>query len=229
MSTAKNRICSVCELPMEGSYCSKCGQRYTGKRVSQSTVLQDMLDNLYGLDKSLLGNLKLAVQNPQFLVQNFWSGFRNHYMGPGRVLVITALALVLNFIVTKESFLLITIGTEQVGQQFVFLFVFLFLFCLSSYVAYFWPWKKNFAEHVVLNIYTVGLWTILFTPLSILGGLLEDPAAEYFNTTSFILYAALILIWNARVFPNQSRIKQFGRIVLQAALIAMLFWGLTFL
>lgn len=214
---------------MEGSYCSNCGQRYTRRRVSQSTVLQDLLDNLYGLDRSLLSNWKLALIDPQFLVQNFWKGYRNYYLGPGRFLVIAALALVLNFIVTKESFLLITIEINEVGQQFVFLFIFLVLFCFSSHLAYFWPWKKNFAEHVVLNIYTVGLWTVLFTPISIAGGLLEDPAAEIINTTATLLYLALILIWNSRVFPMQSWLHRIGRILLQAALIAVMFWGLTFL
>lgn len=225
----KTPKCTVCSCDMDGNYCSQCGQQYTNRRVSQSTVFRDLLDNLYGVDQSLLSNLKVALKNPQFLVRNFWKGYRKYYFGPGRYLVIAALALVLNFVVTEESFLLITIESEDVAQQFVFLFIFLTLFTLSSFLTYYWPWKKNFAEHAVLNIYTVGLWTILFTPISIVGGLLENPAANLVNTTSFLFYATLILIWNSRVFPNQPWLERAGRILLQAGIIAALVWGLTFL
>lgn len=229
MPGTETKKCTACSHPMNGNYCSHCGQRYTGKRVSESTVLRDMLDNLYGLDRSMLANIWLALKDPQFLVQNFWNGYRNYYFGPGRFFIIAALALVINFLVTEESFLLIQIESEGVATQFVFLFIFLVLFTFSSYLTYWWPWKKNFAEHAVLNIYTVGLWTIVFTPFSILGGQLEGSAAEMVNTTSFLLFAILIVIWNARVFPMKSWLQRALRVFIQAALIVAMFWGMTFL
>jgi len=229
MPTANPKKCSVCFNPMEGNYCSQCGQRYTGRRVTQSTVLRDLLDNLYGLDRSMLANIWLALKAPQFLVQNFWNGYRNYYFGPGRFFIIAALSLLLNFLVTEESFLLVKIESHDVAQQFVFLFIALIIFTFSSYLAYWWPWKKNIAEHAVMNIYTVGLWTILFTPISIVGGLLPNPVAKIFNANSFLVFIALILIWNARVFPIKSWFQRVGYILVQAGLIVAIFWGMTFL
>lgn len=215
---------------MDGAYCSHCGQRYTGRRVTQNSIVRDLLNNLYGLDRSILSNIWLALKDPQFLVENFWNGYRNYYFGPGRFFVIAALALVINFLVTGESFLLVKIESHEIGQQFVFLFLFLILYSASSYLVYFWPWRRNIAEHIVLNIYNVSLWTILFIPVSIVGGLLENPeTAELVNTPSFLLYNLLVMTWNARAFEMRSWLERVGRIALQAVLFIAIFWGLTFL
>lgn len=211
-------LCSICETPIAGKYCNNCGQRFAGK-LSAQQLAGDVFNGLFSVERSLISNLRLALLDPFRLVNNFWSGYRNYHMGPGKLLAIASVLLVVNFLVCENKFLGLRFSSPQLSVNFAFLFFFLLFFSLASYVVYF-PSKRNLLEHVVLNIYNLSVWTIVFVPVSIALHPLEIPMVKHGLVLVFIV---LVLYWNARCFQLRSFYHRLGKTALNLSLFVALF------
>ncbi|SRR6056297_817537 len=187
--------CSVCDIEIERNYCPQCGQYHTGRRITNKSLLLDLVNGLYSLDKSFYENMKLGLFRPAKLVRNYWEGYRRYYFSPGKFLTIASLFLVLNFLI-QDDFFSITVVSDGIGPHFVFLFILLSLYSLSSWGVYY-LYGKNFNEHFVLNIYSISIWIICITPFSILWGYLNVEGVEELWTAFLLL---VIGVWNNRVF-----------------------------
>ncbi|MDT0293793.1 hypothetical protein RLT85_04030 [Mesonia ostreae] len=139
--------------------------------------------------------MKVALMKPKELISNYWKGFRGYYYSPSKFLTIASVFVLLHFLLAKD-FLGITF-TSNVSTHFAFLFMNIALFSLISFVVY-KKYKKNYNEHLVLNIYNVSLWSIIFVPISI--GLNFIEIRNEYKMAFFILYLLLIFIWNSKVF-----------------------------
>ncbi|MFD1285309.1 hypothetical protein ACFQ3R_10420 [Mesonia ostreae] len=187
--------CSICAHEIELNYCPNCGQTYKDKRITGISILQDLFGNLFSLEKSFTKNMKVALMKPKELISNYWKGFRGYYYSPSKFLTIASVFVLLHFLLAKD-FLGITF-TSNVSTHFAFLFMNIALFSLISFVVY-KKYKKNYNEHLVLNIYNVSLWSIIFVPISI--GLNFIEIRNEYKMAFFILYLLLIFIWNSKVF-----------------------------
>lgn len=205
--------CSICSDELEGNYCSNCGQLYKGHRISFLTIFRDLFDSIFSLEKSFLKNLKVGLFNPQKLVTNYWNGFRKYYYSPGKFFTIASLFLVLHYSIANDFLGLVI--TSTISSQFVILLANILLLTYSSFLVYF-RFKKNFSEHLILNIYNVSLWVIIFFPLSILLSLtVNDNITEQYL---YIPFHTLIIIWNSRAF-ELTKLKRFTYVTLNLLLV----------
>lgn len=187
--------CSVCSNEIIGRYCSNCGQYYEQKRVNLSTFLKDLFDSIFSLEKSFLVNIRIGLRQPQTLVLNYWNGFRKYYYSPGKFFAIASLFLVLHYTIANDFLGLVV--KSNISSQFVILLTNILLLTLSSFLLYI-QFKKNFFEHLVLNIYNVSLWVIVFSPISLILSLAVNNSKieQYF----YILFHVLVIIWNSKAF-----------------------------
>lgn len=187
--------CSVCSSEINDKYCPKCGQYYKNKRINFTTFLGDLFDSIFSLEKSFLLNIRIGLSQPKTLVLNYWNGFRKYYYSPGKFFTIASLFLVLHYSISNDFLGLVV--TSDISSQFVILLVNILLLTLSSFLLYI-QFKKNFYEHLILNIYNVSLWIIVFFPISAILSLTvnNNRTEQYF----YILYHILVIIWNSKAF-----------------------------
>ncbi len=187
--------CSVCSNDIRGNYCSNCGQYYKDKRINFSTFLGDLFDSIFSLEKSFLRNIRIGLTQPKTLVLNYWNGFRKFYYSPGKFLTIASIFLALHYSIANDFLGIVVTG--NISSQFIILLINILLLTFSSFLTYL-QFKKNFLEHLVLNIYNVSLWIIVFFPLSFILSLTvnNNKTEQYF----YILYHILVIIWNSKAF-----------------------------
>lgn len=205
--------CSVCSDEINGNYCSNCGQHFKDRRVTITTILSDLFDSIFSLEKSFFKNIKIGLSQPETLVSNYWNGFRKYYFSPGKFFTIASLFLLIHYLIANDFLGLVVTGT--MSSQFAILISNIVLLTFSSWVLYL-KFKKNIFEHLILNIYNVSLWTIVFVPISIILSLtIDDNGIE---EMFFIPYHLLIIIWNAKAF-ELTKIKRFILVVINLILL----------
>ena len=187
--------CSLCSNEITEKYCSKCGQYYKYKRINFTTFLGDFFDSIFSIEKSFLFNIRIGLSQPKTLALNYWNGFRKYYYSPGKFLTIASLFLMFHYLFANDF--LGVVLTSNISSQFVILFFNIFILTLLSFLLYI-QFKKNFYEHLILNIYNVSLWIIVFIPTSVILNFTvnNNKAERYF----YILFHLLVIIWNSKAF-----------------------------
>ncbi len=208
--------CSVCSTEILENYCPKCGQHFKNERISIRTIFSDLFGNIFSLEKSFFKNMKVALYQPKMLISNYWNGFRGYYYSPSRFLTIAALFFILQISVANDFFGIHVFS--KFAQQFTLLFVFILLFSLLSFIIYF-RFKKNFYEHLILNIYNVSLWSIIFVPISLILSLFN--ADITLKTIFLFFFMLLIVIWNSKAF-EMNKIKRFLYITINYLIVMLI-------
>ena len=195
--------CSVCSSEINEKYCPKCGQYYKVKRINFTTFLGDLFDSIFSLEKSFSLNIRIGLSQPRILVLNYWNGFRKYYYSPGKFFTIASLFLVLHYSIANDFLGLVV--SSNISSQFVILLVNILLLTFSSFLLYI-QFKKNFYEHLILNIYNVSLWIIVFSPISAILSLTvnNNITEQYF----YFLFHILVIIWNSKAF-ELTKLKRF--------------------
>ncbi len=208
--------CSVCSTEINEKYCPKCGQYNTNERISIRTIFSDVFGNIFSLEKSFFNNIRVGLLQPKTLISNYWNGFRGYYYSPGRFLVIASLLFFIQ-ITFSNNFFGITVKSKT-APQFSLLFVAIAVLSFFSSITYL-KYKKNFYEHLILNIYNVSLWSIIFVPISMILNLLNTHKTV--KTRFLLFYILLIIIWNSKVFDIKNN-KRFLYVILNIILIVVL-------
>ena len=208
--------CSICSSEITENYCPKCGQYYKNERISIKTIFSDLFDNIFSLEKSFLENIKIGLFEPKNLISNYWNGFRRYYYSPNRFLVIASLFFFIQIAFFNDFFGLIVYS--KIASQFSLLIVIILALSLLSFITYL-KYKKNFYEHLILNIYNASLWSIIFVPISMILNLLDTP--KTIKTYFLLFFLLLIIIWNSKVFEMEKN-KRYLYVVLNIFLIVII-------
>jgi|TARA_B110000908_G_scaffold84712_1_gene101196 hypothetical protein len=207
--------CSVCTAEISENYCSKCGQYFKNERISTKSILTDLFESIFSLEKSFFKNIKIGLFKPNILVSNYWRGFRSYYYSPSKFLVIASLFFLAQITLFNDFFGLI-VGSK-VAQQFTLLIVIIVVLSFFSFVIYL-KYKRSFYEHLILNIYNVSVWSIIFVPISIISNLLNT--SKNIETGFIFLYLLLIIIWNSKIFEI-TKLKRYIYIALNCILLVI--------
>ena len=91
--------CRNCGAPLNGSYCSQCGQRDIDYQQSFGTVFRDFLDSFLTFDAKVIQTLWLLLSRPGELTLRFLQGQQIRFLNPIRFYVSVSLVffLVLHF------------------------------------------------------------------------------------------------------------------------------------
>lgn len=89
--------CINCGTPLEGNFCSNCGQRRIVKRLSIKTFFEDYLSRLFGMDTNFLRTLRDLTISPGQVGNTFVGGNRVKYIGPVGYFFLISTFFILSF------------------------------------------------------------------------------------------------------------------------------------
>ncbi len=221
MQSHDQRSCPVCGDTISGKFCHNCGVQYQGRRMTAAVFVSDLIESFFGVHQSVWFNIRHLIKHPDKVVKSYWNGYRRAYYSPGRMLLIASLMLALNFFFNENSFLGLTVKSENISVNIGFILFSFPLFVLFTMITYFRK-RKNIFEHIVLNAYVFGLVISVFVLLSWLENLVNK-GSLILLTMLFIIY----FIWVARIFESK-RYKIILMTMLNA-LVFVAFLGIVYL
>lgn len=222
--------CTICNIEVEERFCTRCGQKVTGKRVNLIDLFAALFNGLFSLERGIFGNLKMLVLKPEFVAQNYWKGNRKYYFSPGQMIFYALFVIGLHVTFVDPYFLGIDIVIEGVEGSLKALLtpqVFFFLGTLPLYAlitfATFFKWNRNFLEHVIADAYSFSISIILSILISDVLHILADVDLGF----GIVLFLLTLYVWSTRIFIPH---KRFGfKLLLFLVQLFMFFACITLL
>ena len=95
--------CNNCNQPLQGAYCSNCGQKDI-QSLKFTHLFKEFVDHNLDIDSKLFITLKYLIIKPWFLTVEYWKGKRARYTSPFKTyLLITFIYFLIISISTKEQ------------------------------------------------------------------------------------------------------------------------------
>jgi len=182
--------CKNCGNIISEIFCSYCGQRTTISAINFKTLIVELQNNIFQIDRGLLFTIKELTTRPGNAIRDFIEGKRKPYYKPIPFLIINVtLYVFVSYLLNVDSFLAEFINSFKRGwdsaqldndelikgdngvlnwlktNQIYLVFVFLPVFSLASFVA-FLRGKYNYYEHLVLQLYITGQQFVFVTILT---------------------------------------------------------------
>jgi hypothetical protein len=171
-------ICKNCNLHFVGNFCSHCGQAAATHRLSLHYIWHDLQHGLFHFDNGLIYTTSQLLTRPGYTIREFINGKRIRHFKPfSFVVVLATLYGVLYHYFIGNIFNdgpihpedgLTSVYEKVIGWVFDHYAYASLIFVLTTTVASYGVFKKqgyNFAEHLVLNTFLMGL-VLLFLILT---------------------------------------------------------------
>lgn len=209
-------------------FCAQCGQRTHTGRLTLHEIGHDLLHAFVHVDRGVLPLLRGLLLRPGHVAREYVRGARRRYFGPFAFLVV-AVALSA-FLAALSGYPVIT---SSAAQNPAVLFLqshpnLLFLAQVPLLAAWsrlvFLRGADNYAEHLVLAAYTVGMRAVVFSLVNVPVWLVFRPVAQaallvQVYTVAWMLYFA----WATMQFRTGNRFWSFTGGL--AAAVAMKYAG----
>ena len=207
--------CPNCEMPLVSvnAYCPDCGQKLPVHRLTTSHLLHDLFHSVTHADKGLLLLLKDLASRPGKVAKEFVEGKRKKYFNPFTfILLCTAFVVFINgqfktFIPdvkadpailkqlpdekTREKYLTLLHRTQQVSTIVSKNPNLVYLVAIPFYALIMWLFfkRRNFAEHLVANLYFSGFFALISSSVSLLLLFFKDSIYhQYFLLLVLVLF-----------------------------------------
>lgn len=111
--------CENCYAPVEGLFCSNCGQEVEPKLKYFWTVFLHILDDIFSFDSRAVRTTKPLMINPGFLTQEYIQGRRVHYVPPIKLYLFISIIFFISlkfFSIVDESVLVHKNRVVQTNQ-----------------------------------------------------------------------------------------------------------------
>ncbi len=216
----REKLCSICKIPIEGNYCSCCGQTFSGKPTSVISLLVDFLSNFFSVEKSGFATIFKVLKSPKPIVENYYSGYKNYYASPGKIILygIAIVALHINFV--DDKLMGLSLNVENLNAQYLF-----WLLLFSSYMAFIRV-ERHLSKHLISLVYVA---TSLFIAITILNDLIIVILGDKLGLWTFIVFVSLVFFWNSRVFTTTKKylyilLNTVIQIAIFAGIVGILIW-----
>jgi len=158
----------------ESMSCNVCYRQIKRERLTLKFLFNDMLKNMFNLERGLLFTILELFKNPEVVINDFVQGERYRYMNPFRFLIVYAslYALVVSVFgfsiegmieMQEENPLNLSVLKEYSNLMIL---ANVPIVAIGSWLA-FRPAKLNYAEHLVVSAYAYSFMTIISIPLDI--------------------------------------------------------------
>lgn len=111
--------CENCYAPVEGLFCSNCGQEVEPKLKYFWTVLLHVLDDIFSFDSRAARTTKPLMINPGFLTLEYIQGRRVHYVPPIKLYLFISIIFFISlkfFSIADEEVLVRESRVQQTSQ-----------------------------------------------------------------------------------------------------------------
>ena len=240
--------CKNCDntLRTDFSYCPDCGSKVIRKRLTNKSLIYDVIERYFNLDNTFLKTIWHMIVKPAQVCGGYISGLRKKYLNPVSMLAISlTLSGFIIFLMKKIAWENIDFnsisyaqtssggsGTKKIMALTMEYSSILFLFyipilAIASYL-FFNKKEYNLAEHAVIAIYALTSFSIVSAVYSIIT-LCVQPQL-YFDTA--VLYSVLMALYCMYVAIRNSkyRLKSlFWRIPMYCLVVLMGYIGISIL
>ena len=214
-----SKTCSICNIPIEENYCSRCGQRKSDAPVTVISLIKDFLSNTFSLEKSVFATIVKILIHPYIIINNYYNGYKNYHASPGKILLygIAIVALHISFVDKKVMGL--TLESQSISAQYLF---WLLLFPILLLISFFTFIKRvrGLSKHLISMTYVA---SSLFIVITILNDIIILIWGDKLGLWAFALFVSLVFLWNSRVFTKNHKNLY---IVLNTVIQTIIFLGI---
>ena len=198
-------ICANCGHYGAGHYCSECGNPFKVKRITLSSLLHEVTHTFTHLDKGFGYTLKELTLRPGKMQKRYLSGERRRFQKPFSMFFICASITGLAFYwLTRQAS-----GSTDIekAQEYFIKNYFVILQCVLlpffALVTWFLFGGKdlNYAETLVLFVYTLAFAFLLIIPFNSLHLLIKSKWMPYADLPVMAVY----VVWTNLNFFNKQR------------------------
>ena len=183
--------CKNCSAPLEGDFCSNCGQKSRTDRINGTYVLQEIPNSVLQVDRGFLYTIKELFIRPGHSIREYLEGKRiNHYKPVAFALVLCSLYAISVSLIKENTIMGMALSGASDGiisavqkidddgklknlekirililwTQRNYAYTSLLLlpfFSLATYISYLGK-GFNYFEHLVLNLYIEGQKMLIY-------------------------------------------------------------------
>ncbi len=178
--------CKNCGTPVQGNYCSHCGQKTSVGKITASSLMKELSTSLFQVNNGFFYTLINLFKQPGSSIRAYLDGQRKRHFKPiTYVLTLSTLYFLVSTLSGQNTWMddLVTgfaTGAYDAGnpadippiliwfaQNFAYTTLSLLpIFSLASYLA-FMRFQTSYLEHFVLNAYVTGQQAIFYTLLAL--------------------------------------------------------------
>ena len=191
--------CKTCEADLHGEYCSQCGQKYYPARFTLKTVVNNIVSQLLTIDRGVINTVLALVQKPGETVVQYTSGKTIVFTNPFRYFLLwIAVAQLLAFWSGAAAEFIEGFvnggGLEadankiisHLTKYYVLWLAGAFPFLVLGTFVFFWPSRKNMAEHTIFHLFMSGQFALYVSLAFIIQVVFGDYAGAPAFLISFI-------------------------------------------
>ena len=199
--------CRNCGYEVDRKFCSNCGQNSIVGRIKLTTVLSELSESVFQINKGFFYTLKELFTRPGKSIKEFLIGKRKYHFKPiAYVLTLSTVYFLITQFTNQNTWIddgitgwingITETNTEEdipkfanwLAKNYAYTtLIFLPLFSLASYLSFF-KFHKNYLEHIVLNSYITGQQAIFYSLFAIGKSVIGGDVIEIFSFLVAISY-----------------------------------------
>jgi hypothetical protein len=216
-----NHFCKNCGTSLQGPFCHACGQEYITERFTVRSLLTGFVANIFNIEKGFFHTTLELIRRPEKVLADYLDRNTIHYYHPVRFAVVwLAISVILTLyfgiydgmmeqvLETYRNMGLVDSPETELRMRTTMDYMKNFLNIVPFFVIPFnslFSWKMlhkrplNYAEHLVMNTYLMGLATCIgMIPLAVY--ILIPQTVSWSFMISFALFMILYILVGKRFF-----------------------------
>lgn len=198
-------ICSNCGNEGPGNYCSECGKHYVVTRVTIASILHEVSHIFTHFEHGFIHTFKSLLTRPGLMQHRYISGQRTEHQKPFSMFFVCATLAALTIYYTTKTSLGDDHHSEAIAHFTKHYYVVLQTALLPFYALLTWLLFRspvfNYAESLVLTVYTLAFVLLLMIPVNLIN-LIPHHIETTFAEVPVI--AAYFIITNTRYFNTHN-------------------------
>ncbi len=211
---ADESSCQNCGAPADANFCPNCGQKTRLQRISLTTLLQETSANVFQINRGLFYSIIEFTRRPAISVENYLSNKRKQYLQPvAYAFTLASFYFLLSRLVDHntyfdsalEGFVLASSDMENdkliierltwFTRNYAFTALLMVPFFSLATFLVFINEKRNYLEHVVLNLYITGHQSLIYAFFAIASVFISNADLVEILTLFFsVAYAVYVLL-----------------------------------
>jgi hypothetical protein len=229
--------CKNCKNSLSDSdgFCSQCGSRIIGTRLTFKFFLKEFLERVLSLDNKLLKTFWHLIIKPDQVIKNYIGGVRKRYLEPFGYLLISITLSGISILLMRESTVnALTNLNQNQSEAFVEYFAsmmnFIYdynafitaliipLYALISWIVFYNKKMFNYVEHVIIYLYSTAQFSIVNTAIF---SIFYFTGVAFDNTTMTVTLLVSV-IYNAYILTRLFKLTGIQLIIKVLYFIAVL-------
>lgn len=220
-----DKICSICNIPVQEAYCGRCGQKISGKTATTSSLITDFISNFFSVERSGFATIFRVLRNPKPIVENYYIGNKNYYASPGKILLYAIAVAAIHVSFFDKKVLGISVEDDNFSAQYLFWIVLFPVLLLVSNLTFIRS-ERRLSKHLISIVY---ISSSLFIVLILINDLVAYATDSILGIWSFLTFMLLVIIWNSRVLTKGGRFRIVINTIVQIIIFSGIVWLLVWL